>query len=107
MADYKTAEQYVVEKCEELESKLEGIKIEHKLEMAKVQKELEKTRAELCGVYDAINPLRDKIEMAESAAYGPYMRFTYLYKQDNPEEYKALADLFGIIIPEEEGEDYA
>lgn len=107
MAEYKTAEQYVVEKCEDLERKLEAAKIEHKFELAKVQKELEKTRAELCEVYDAINPLRDKIEMDSSATFGPYMRFTSLYKQDNPEEYKALADLFGIIIPEEEGEDYA
>lgn len=101
MADYKTAEQYVVEKCEELEGKLEAAKIDHKLEMSKVQNELEKTRAELCEAYDLLNIFRDYIYVSKDNYFGNCIRTEVIYGKEHPEEVARIMEYFDAK-PEED-----
>jgi hypothetical protein len=104
MADYKTAEQYVVEKVEELERDLKAKKIEHKLEMANVQKALEKTREELCEAYDLLNIFRDYIYANKDNYFGNCVRMEIIYGKEHPEEVARIMEYYDMR-PEEDKED--
>lgn len=101
MAEFKTAEQYVVEKVESLEAELKAVEIEHKLELAKVNKELANAYQDLEEARELLDMFRDFIEVRKSDYFGKVICVDNIYEKDYPE---AVADLMEYydIRPQED-----
>lgn len=104
MADFKTAEQYVVEKVECLERELEEIKAAHKLEVAELKKDLNEKCAELAVAYDIINAIRDRLTVRPDAYFGGIIDFEAVYRKENPKAFDAILNYFDISLDNEEDE---
>ena len=102
MADYKTAEQYVVEKVEYLERELDNLKIEHKIEIDEHIKEFEVLREELHDAYVLLDMLRDFIEVRNDAYFGNYIYFNNILGRENPEAVSRLMEYFDMRPEEDE-----
>ena len=96
MADFKTAEQYVVARCEELERKLEETEAKYKKEILELAKNYDKVKAELCDAYDLLNMFRDNIHIRPTC-YGRAIFVDTVYETDNCETIEALAEYFDLI----------
>ena len=101
MAEFKTAEQYVVEKLEMLERELDNAKIEHSLEFSK----MEKMYAEMCNKYhDAsriLCALRDFLEFRKDNYFGTIINLD-IYQKEHPEIVEMLMEYFDIRPEEDE-----
>ena len=104
MADYKTAEQYVVEKLETTEMELDNAKIEHKAEMEKVLKDLAELNVELNSAYELLNMFRDFITVRKSDYFGNCIDLNTIYEKEHTEEVARIMEYFDIR-PEEDEED--
>ena len=104
MADFKTAEQYVVEKVEALEAELEDEKTAHILAVAELQKEHEKTLAELNDAYDLLNIFRDYIYVNKDNYFGNCVRMDIIYGKEHPEEVARLMEYYDIRPMEDSDE---
>lgn len=100
MADFKTAEQYVVEKVEYLEGELDNLRIEHKTEIDRHIKEFEALREELHDAYALLDMLRDFISVSYDNYFGNYISFENIYSRENPEAVARLMEYFDMR-PEE------
>ena len=103
MAEFKTAEQYVVARLEEKEAELEVVRTLHKQETAKLVSRIEKAEAELNRIYNIINSIRDSVSVKSSDYYGKYLRIECIYAQDNPEMFDFITEYFDL--PNEEDEE--
>ena len=104
MAEFKTAEQYVVEKLEMMEREREEIELQHTAEILELKISLDAKREELGGAYELLNMLRDFIEVRYDNYFGNYIRFENIYSKENPEAVARLMEYFDIR-PEEDEED--
>lgn len=95
MAEFKTAEQYVVARCEELERKLEVVEANHEQELRKLCADYDRIKAELCDAYDILNMLRDNIRI-RSTCYGRAISVDNIYETDNCETIEALIEYFDL-----------
>jgi hypothetical protein len=105
MSDFKTAEQYVVEKVEELEKKLKDKEAEHIWAMAKLQTDLDKAHSELSEVYGVLALLRDNLTLGDSRLHGPYISVEEIYRKDKPDAFDDLLDALGLSLPTTEEEE--
>ena len=104
MAEFKTAEQYVVEKVETLERELDNVNIEHKAEMAKTLKELAELKVELNGAYELLNMLRDFVNVRSDNYFGNIVSFDNIYGRGNAELVARIMEYYDIR-PDEEGDN--
>lgn len=100
MAEFKTAEQYVVEKVEMLERELDNAKVEHSLEVGKLMHRVEELETELHGAYDLLNMFRDFIEVRKSDYFGNCICVDNIYTREHPELVARIMEYFDIR-PEE------
>ena len=105
MAEFKTAEQYVVEKLEMMERELDNAKIEHTYECGKLKNKVAGLEEELRKARDVLNLFRDFIEVRDSAFLGIALDiYGVLHSKSNPEEVAWLMEYFDLR-PEEDTED--
>ena len=96
MAEFKTAEQYVVLKVEELEAELKATKIAHKLELANVNKELANAYQDLEEARELLDMFRDFIGVRKSDYFGNTIWVDNIYEKDYPEAVADLMEYFDI-----------
>jgi hypothetical protein len=101
MAEFKTAEQYVVARCEELERKLEVVEANHEQELRKLCEDYDRIKAELCDAYDLLNMFRDNIRV-RSTCYGRAICVDSIYETENYEVIEALMKYFDLRPEEDE-----
>lgn len=101
MAEFKTAEQYVVARCENLEFQLEQAEAKYKKELYELGKMYDQVKAELCEAYDLLGMLRDHIVLRNSC-YGRAIHVETIYETEHWETIEALADYFDLRIEEDE-----
>lgn len=101
MAEFKTAEQYVVARCEELERKLEETEAKYKKELLELAKHSDQVKAELCEAYDLLGMLRDHIVIRNSC-YGRAIHVETIYETEHWETVEAFADYFDLKLEEDE-----
>lgn len=104
MAEFKTAEQYVVARCEDLERKLEETEAKYEKRLRELGIEYDKTKAELCDAYDLLNMFRDHIHIC-STGYGLAIWVDRIYETENWETIEALAEYFDLR-PEEDDDEH-
>lgn len=105
MAEFKTAEQYVVAKLEMTEMELDNTKMEHKTEMAKTLRELAELKVELKGAYEILNTFRNFITTRESEYFGTVLDVSgSIYTKDHPEEAARIMEYFDMR-PEEKDDE--
>ena len=104
MADFKTAEQYVVEKVEYLETELDRVRLTSKLALEEANGEIDKLRAELVDAYDLLNIFRDFISVRNDSYFGNTIDVDVIYGKHHPEEVALLMEYYDMR-PEEENED--
>jgi hypothetical protein len=105
MADFKTAEQYVVEKVEYLERELDETSVAHKLEVAELNKALEEKCAELAVAYNILNAIRDRLNVRPDSYWGGVMSFETLYRKENIAAFDDILNYFDISLDNEEDEE--
>jgi hypothetical protein len=105
MADYKNAEQYVVEKLEAVEAELEKLKIDHSLEIGRHIKEFEDLREELNDAYELLDALRDFFRVGYTSYFGNYISMDIIYGKEYPEVVARLMEYYDMRP--EEGEENA
>jgi hypothetical protein len=104
MAEFKTAEQYVVEQLELKEAELAAVRVVHQQEMSKVRAELAEARQEIASISEVLSFLRDHISTRKCDYSGNYLYVENLYENENSRAFEMLVDLLGISLPEEEDE---
>ena len=100
MAEFKTAEQYVVARCEELERKLDVVEANHEQELRKLCEDYDRIKAELCDAYDLLNMFREFISCRNSSL-GLCIDVDHIYADEHPEAAARIAEYFDLI-PEDE-----
>lgn len=104
MAEFKTAEQYVVDRLEMLERELDNAKIEHSMEMAKMMKQYE----EMCELYHNADRilciLRDYMTVKTDKYFGYIIYTDSIYDRDNPEVVSTILEYFDMI-PEDKDDE--
>ena len=104
MAEFKTAEQYVVNRLETVEKELEDVKVEHSLEMAK----MEKMYAEMCNKYhDAsivLGTLRDFLVFRKDSYFGNIVDLDTIYGKEHPDTVEMLMEYFDVHTEDDDDE---
>lgn len=96
MADFKTAEQYVVDRLEATEKELEDLKVAHALETGRHIKEFEDLRGQLEDAYELLDMLRDFIEVRHDTYFGNYISMDNIYSKENPEAVARLMEYYDM-----------
>lgn len=104
MADYKTAEPYVVEKLETVERELEGIKKDYEAEIAKNTNLVLALKEELNGAYELLNMLRDFISVSKDPYWCTVVEVSVIDSKNYPETVARLMEYFDMR-PEEDEDD--
>lgn len=104
MAEFKTAEQYVVEKVEMLERELEETKKAHATTLENMRVELSRTRDELSDAYDLLNMFRDFIEVRTNSYFRNTICVDNIYEKEHPELVARIMEYYDIR-PDEEGDN--
>ena len=102
MADYKTAEQYVVEKLELVEKELEDLKITHASEVGRHIKEFDDLREELHDAYALLDSLREFIAVRYDSYFGNCVQFETIYGKEHPEAVARLMEYYDMRPEEDE-----
>ena len=102
MAEFKTAEQYVVEKLETLEREREEIELQHTAEILELKTSLEATREELAGAYELLNMLRDFIGVRTDSYWGHIIDLDSIYSKHHPEIVGRIMEYFDLRDEEDE-----
>lgn len=105
MAEFKTAEQYVVDRLETVERELDNAKIEHSMECERLALELDKTKARLDDALTLINIFRDFIEVRKDAYWGNIIDVEPIYGKQHPEEVELLMEYFDMYPEEDETDE--
>lgn len=101
MADFKNAEQYVVEKLESVESQLELLKKIHKVEIENNLEKIAELQAELTEAYSLIDIFRDYLYAIKDNYFGNIIKIEPIYGKEHPEEVARLMEYFDVR-PEED-----
>ena len=102
MADFKTAEQYVVEKLETTEKELENLKIDHALAVGQYEKEIFDLHERLNYAYGILNNLRDFLEVRYDSYFGNCIHLDTIYGKEHPELVGRIVEYFDIQTEEDE-----
>ena len=103
MAEYKTAEQYVVDRLETVEKELEELKITHATEVGRHIKEFEDLRDELNSAYALLDSLRDFITVRPNNYFRNTIYVDNIYEKEYPEIVARIMEYYDIRP--EEGDD--
>lgn len=104
MAEFKTAEQYVVAELESTKQELEKLKIEHRMSMEKLQSEYDAAQDELEAVHNTLSGLRDIITVRKDNYFGHILGFSSLYEREYPIEVQRLMSYFDLSVEVDEDE---
>lgn len=102
MPEIKTAEQYVVARCEMLEMELDNTKDAHLRELMHIESELAKIKAELCDAYDLLNRFREFMHIRKSPSFGDVIYFDDIYVHEYPDVIKELCEYFDLSTEEDD-----
>lgn len=102
MAEFKTAEQYVVAKLEMTETELDNLKILYDAENKRHLKEFEELREKLHDAYALLDPLRDFISVRKSDYFGNCIEMDTIYGNTNPETVARIMEYFDLRPEEDE-----
>ena len=105
MAEFKTAEQYVVEKLEATESELEGIKKDYEAEIARNANLVKALKEELDDAYTLLNIFRDFISVSKDVYWGNVINVESIYGKEYPEEVDLLMEYFDMRPEEDETDE--
>lgn len=101
MAEFKTAEQYVVDRLLTVEKELEDAKVEHSMEIGK----LEKMYAEMCNKYHnatmILNTLRDFLVFRHDSYFGNIVDLDTIYGKEHPDTVEMIAEYFDVQTEDE------
>ena len=103
MAEFKTAEQYVVEKLETVEKELDDLRCATANEIERHIKETLAMKEELDGAYKLLNMFREFIRVGKSEYFGPRIVIDgTLYNKENPEEVARIMEYYDFRFEEDE-----
>lgn len=102
MAEFKTAEQYVVDRLEATERELQGVKEDYEAEIARNTNLTKALKEELDGAYELLNIFRDYLYCSKDAYWGNIIRVENIYGKEHPEEVARLMEYFDMRPEEEE-----
>lgn len=102
MAEFKTAEQYVVEKLETLEREREEIELQHSAEILELKTSLEAKCEELEGAYELLNMFRDFIGVRTDSYWGHIIDLDSIYSKQNPTIVARIMEYFDLRDEEDE-----
>lgn len=105
MAEFKTAEQYVVEKLETTERELEETKVAHALETGRHIQEFEELREELHSAYELLDMLREFVHVRTDSYWGNIISFEQIYGKEHPGIVARIMEYFDMRPAEEDDED--
>jgi hypothetical protein len=105
MAEFKTAEQYVVEKLETTERELEETKTAHALEMDRHVHEFEELREELHSAYELLDMLREFVHVRTDSYWGNIISFEQIYGKEHPEIVARIMEYYDIRPKEDEDDE--
>lgn len=104
MAEFKTAEQYVVEKVEMLERELDSAKVEHSMAISQYEMAVDELKKELNSAYELLNMLRDFIEVRTNSYFRNTVCVENIYEKEHPELVARIMEYYDIR-PDEEGDN--
>lgn len=102
MADYKTPEQYVVERLEFLEAELEAEKVAHREDVAKLKKSYEGALKDLKYAYDLLDMVRNFISVRRDNYFGNTIYMDPIYGKEHPEIVEDLMSYYDMSTEEDE-----
>ena len=102
MAEFKTAEQYVIDRLVTVENELEELKITHATEVGRHIKEFEDLREELHSAYELLDMLRDFIKVGHTSYFGNYIMSDNIYSREYPEVVARLMEYYDLRPEEDE-----
>ena len=102
MAEFKTAEQYVVDRLVMMENELDNAKIEHRMECERLTLELDTTKARLHDAFTLINIFRDFISVRKDSYFGNCIDMETIYGKHHPEEVELIVEYFDMRPEEDE-----
>lgn len=105
MAEFKTAEQYVVDRLETVEAELEHLKKVHKAEIADHIEEFEALRSELNDAYELLDMLRDFIRVGNTSYFGNFIAMDNIYSREYPEAVARIMEYYDLRPMEDEGNE--
>lgn len=105
MAEFKTVEQYVVERVEMLERELDNLKIEHKQEVDKLVSRLNDTLSELAGAYSILNMLRDFVDVYKDSYFGNVITVDTIYGKKNPELVASMMEYYDLRTEDDDDDE--
>lgn len=101
MADYKTAEQYVVERLETLERELDAKDESFKTSLGHLEKNLATAHKDLKDVCKILDLLRDVIHTNNNPYVGSIISFDNVVKGESPALFSALVEYFDLEVGDE------
>jgi len=105
MADFKTAEQYVVDRLESTERELEELKITHATEVGRHVHEFEEMRARLEDAYELLDMLRDFVNVRLDSYFGYCICVDTIYGKENPEAVARLMEYYDMRVQEDDNDE--
>ena len=98
MAEYRTAEQYVVAELETTKLILEQERDNHERDVLELTEELKKTKSILADAQKLIDFIGSKFIISESACSGPYIYMDTIYAAYDKEDFERVVHEFGIAL---------
>jgi hypothetical protein len=106
MAEFKTAEQYVVEKLEMVEKELEDLKIKHSVEISHLEVALDAARDARDRSGELLNRLRDFMEVRRDDFFGNCIFMDNIYEKENAELVALIMEYFDMYPSEDENDEH-
>ena len=101
MAEFKTAEQYVVDRLETTERELEDLKIEYGQEMAKAEKAYKSMCEKYHDAVQILNDLRDFLDVRYDSYFGNCVHLEIIHGKEHPELVARLVEYFDMQTEED------
>lgn len=101
MAEFKTAEQYVVDRLETIEREYDNAKIQHAMEVDKLMNRLNSVEVELQETCQFLNMLRDFIRVREVKS-GICVDTDYIFRSEHPELVARILEYYDLGHSEDE-----
>ena len=102
MAEFKTAEQYVVEKLEIMERERDEIELQHSAEILDLRNSLDAKSDELAEAYALLNIFRDFIEVRKSDYFGNCIEMNTIYGNNHPDFVARIMEYYDLSTEEDE-----
>lgn len=96
MADFKTAEQYVVDRLEAVERELEDEKVAHREDVTQLKKAYESALIDLKDAYTLLDMFRDFMSVRHDNYFGNIISFEPIYEKEHPEIVDNLMEYYDM-----------